>query len=165
MQAGIFGVGNELREDDGIGLVIVEKLKSLFTSDSVDLLVIGDRLFEIPALIINYSKVAIIDALPPDSDPGKIMVFRYDSNNFLIPGTYSLHDLDLLWQLQYAFRSGFKGEILLVGIEVESLAYKEGLSLKLCHSLPSITLIVAKAIKEFLGLTKRVTHPNNLLSI
>ena len=52
-------------------------------------------------------------------------------------------------------------EILLVGIEVESLAYKEGLSLKLCHSLPSITLIVAKAIKGFFGLTKRVIHPYN----
>jgi hydrogenase maturation protease len=113
MQAGIFGVGNELREDDGIGLIIVEKLKAIFTIDSVDLLAIGERLFEIPALIINYSKIAIIDALPPDSDPGKIMVFRYDSNNFLIPRTYSLHDLDLLWQLQYAFWSGFKGEILI----------------------------------------------------
>lgn len=158
MKDGIFGVGNELREDDGVGLVIVAKLKALFTGDNIDFLVVGERLFEIPALMMNYARVVIIDALPPDSEPGKVTVVRYGGDNFSLSKSYSLHDLDLLCQLQYAFGSGFRGEILLVGIETESLEYKEGLSLELSCYLPSITLKVAEVIEGFLGLIKQVSR-------
>lgn len=153
MGAGIFGVGNELREDDGIGIVIVEKLRELFTGDSVDLLVVGERLLEIPLLMPDYSKIAIIDALPPATEPGKITTVHYGGNHFAFPNGYSLHDLDLLWQLQSGFCIGYQGEILLIGVEAGALAYKEGLSSKLYRSLPAITLTVSKVIIEFLGLT------------
>jgi len=151
MKAGIFGAGNELREDDGVGLVIVAKLKALFSNDNIDFLVIGERLFEIPALMMNYEKIVIIDALPPDLEPGKITVVRYGGDNFSLSKSYSLHDLDLICQLKYAFWSGFRGEILLVGIEAESLDYKKGLSLGLSCYLPNISLKVAEVIEGFLG--------------
>ncbi len=159
MKSGIFGIGNELREDDGIGLAIVAKLKAIFFNDNVDLITVAGRLFEIPVLMRSYSRIVIIDALPPDLEPGKVTVSRYENNNFLFPQRYSLHDLDLLWQLQDAFRSGFKGEILLIGIEAGSLSYKEGLSLGLGNSLPDITLKVVNVIREFCGLIKGVAIP------
>ena len=151
MKAGIFGVGNEFREDDGVGLVIVAKLKALFTVDNIDFLDVGERLFEISALMMNYTRVVIIDALPQDSEPGKITVVCYGDDNFSLSKSYSLHDLDLLCQLQYAFWSGFRGEILLVGIEAESLDYKKGLSLGISCYLSNITLKVAEVIEGFLG--------------
>lgn len=151
MKVGIFGVGNEFREDDGVGLVIIAKLKALFTGDNIDFLVIGERLFEIPALMMNYARIVIIDALPPDSEPGKITVVRYGGDNFSLSKSYSLHDLDLLCQLQYAFWSGFRGEVLLIGIEAGSLDYKKGLSLGLSCYLPNITLKVVEVIEGFLG--------------
>lgn len=150
MKAGIFGVGNEFREDDGVGLVIVAKLKALFTVDNIDFLVVGERLFEIPTLMMGYKKVVIIDALPPDSEPGKITVVRYGGDNFSLSKSYSLHDLDLLCQLQYAFWSGFRGEVLLIGIEAGSSDYKKGLSLGLSCYLSNITLKVVEVIEGFL---------------
>lgn len=63
---------------------------------------------------------------------------------------YSLHDLDLLWQVQSAFRSGYQGELMLIGIEAGALGYGEGLSPQLAMVLPMVLLKLEQIILGFL---------------
>lgn len=145
----IIGLGNELREDDGVGLAVLRRLKKAFPGRAAVRIPVRDQLFEIPRLIMNYSKVILIDAAPPDSFPGKVSDIRYRVDRWPASDSYSLHDLDILWQLRYAYRAGFTGEILMIGIEAASLSCRKGLSPELQRSLPGAVETVKRMIARF----------------
>lgn len=148
MRVCVIGVGNELREDDGVGLVIVRELRTILNDNCIELLEIGDRLFDILEIIFNFDKVIIIDALPPGFYEKMVQTVYYNVNSQSTRTKYSLHDLDLLWQLGYAYRNGFRGEVILMGIAVYSLEYRMELSSELLKSLPEIVTKVAVIIQQ-----------------
>ena len=119
MDACIIGVGNRWREDDGVGLVIVDKLKTIIPKEVIDFFYIEEQLFEIQSCFSCYKKLVILDALSPGAEPGKMKLRRINGSSIKVDNAYSLHDLDLLWQIHYAFVNGFTGELILIGIEVE----------------------------------------------
>jgi hydrogenase maturation protease len=150
LEACIIGVGNRWREDDGVGLVIIDNLKTLVPREIADTFYLEERLFEMQSYFICYKKIVIIDALPPGLEPGKMEILRINGPNFIVPNAYSLHDLDLLWQTQYAFVNGFIGELMLIGIEVGTMGFGEGLSSQLKKALPVLISKVEQRISEFL---------------
>lgn len=158
MEACVIGAGNRWREDDGIGLVVAEKLKSLVSRENADIFCIEERLFELPSYFESYQKIVLMDALPPETEPGKIKTWRINGSDIslrrrLLPSihnTFSLHDLDLLWQVQSAFRTGYRGEVMLIGIEAGKTGYHEGLSPQLSMVLPIVLLKLKQSILKFL---------------
>jgi hydrogenase maturation protease len=150
LEACIIGAGNRWREDDGVGLVIIDKLKTLIHREMFDILWIEERLFELQSCFAVYSKLIIVDALPPGSEPGKMKIRRVERSNLKIGNAYSLHDLDLLWQIQYAFISGYTGELMLIGIEAGTMGYGEGLSPELKAVLPGLIPKAQQRVYEFL---------------
>jgi hydrogenase maturation protease len=150
MRVCVMGIGNELREDDGVGLVVLRELKRVLPNQSIVWREIGDRLFDIPEIMKNFDTVLIIDAVPPGSGSGPIETFYYDGNYQPVRENYSLHDLDVFWQLAYARSKGFYGEVILIGITIYCLGYRMGLSAELVQSLPEIILIIAGIIEQIL---------------
>jgi hydrogenase maturation protease len=147
MRRCVIGIGNELREDDGVGLVIVRKLRTMFNDNHVELLEIGNGLFDIPEIIMSYDSVVILDALPPGPVAETIQTVYCTANSQPLPTNYSLHDLDLFWQLGYAYRNGFHGEVIFIGITAYSFEYRTELSPELLKALPEIVLKVAGIIQ------------------
>ncbi len=158
MESCVIGAGNRWREDDGIGLVVAEKLKSLVSSENTEIFCIEERLFELPSYFESYQKIVLMDALPPETEPGKIKTRRINGSDISLKrrlpqgiyNTFSLHDLDLLWQVQAAFRSGYRGEVMLIGIEAGKIGYHEGLSPQLNMVLPIVLLKLKQNISKFL---------------
>jgi hydrogenase maturation protease len=158
LEACVIGAGNRWRKDDGIGLVVAGKLKILVSRENADVFYIEERLFELQSYFNRYKKVVLIDALPPKTEPGKIKIRRMNGSDISLRSrlpqrthnAYSLHDLDLLWQIQSAFRNGYQGELMLIGIEAGTLGYGEGLSLQLAMVLPIVLLKLEQSILEFL---------------
>ncbi|GFN23886.1 hydrogenase maturation protease [Thermanaeromonas sp. C210] len=150
MEVCVIGLGNELRRDDGVGVKVVDRLRSCYgTIKECDFFILANDLFSLPVLLEPYKKAVIVDAFPPGPHPGKLVISRF------VPGivergptaVYSLHDLDLYWHLQYALHRGYKGDIFLVGIETASLEPGIGLSPALKEKLPALT----KQIRGFLA--------------
>lgn len=158
MEACVIGVGNRWREDDGIGLMVAEKLKILVSRENTDILCIEERVFELQSYFDRYKKIVFIDALPPETEPGKIKIRRVKGSDISlrrrlpqrIHNALSLHDLDLLWQVQSAFRNGYQGDVMLIGIEAGKIGYSEGLSPQLNRVLPIVLFKLEQSILEFL---------------
>lgn len=163
MEACLIGAGNRWREDDAIGLVVAEKLTALVSRENAALFWIGERIFELQLYFERYQKIALIDALPPETEPGKIKIRQFNGSDTGLgrrlpqktQDAYSLHDLDLLWQVQSAFRNGYQGEVMLIGIEAGALGYGEGLSPQLTMVLP---MVLFKLEQRILGFLKDRIH-------
>lgn len=158
MAACVIGAGNRWREDDGIGLVVAGKLKLLVSRENADVFCIEEQIFELQSYFDRYQKIVLIDALPPEMEPGKIKIRRINGSNISLRrrlpqrthNAYSLHDLDLLWQIQSAFRNGYQWELMLIGIEAGTLGYGEGLSPQLAMVLPIVLIKLEQSILKFL---------------
>jgi hydrogenase maturation protease len=146
----IIGVGNELRQDDAIGLEIVKmlrqeaSLRGRFDDDGFFL--VGSDLFAVPDLINNHENAVIIDALQPNGNPGQITVCRSVKSKNGLKDSYSLHELDLFWQLDYLFKKGYTGSIMLIGIEAACVELGYGLT----ECLKKMAQDLVKEIKEII---------------
>lgn len=150
MRVCVIGIGNELRGDDGVGLVTLRELKAIFRDSPIELLEAGDHLFDIPEIIMGFDIIVIIDALPPGLGSEMIRTVDFDPDSLPVRETFSLHDMDLLWQLGYACRNGFQGKVILVGIMTFSLEYRREFSPELIKFLPEISLKIAGIIQQIL---------------
>ncbi|MGE5551305.1 MAG: hydrogenase maturation protease [Bacteroidota bacterium] len=147
MRTLVLGVGNALRGDDAIGPRIVAELRSR-SINQADLWSVDGDLFEIEALLNGYGRLVIIDALPPGESPGRLDVTIVGPKSLPCRSAYSLHDMDLVWQLRLIAGS-FKGEIMLIGIEAHSVDYSAALSPELARKLPLLAEEAAQAIESF----------------
>ena len=151
----IIGLRNKIGADDGVGLTVARRLRRTLPDGPGVILLRGERLVELPQLIKDCRQVVIIDALPPDGAPGRIVAIRYQTEHRPARPAYSLHDLDLFWQLAAARRNGFRGEVLLLGIAAESFECRIGLSPTLRQALPALVAEVTRVMQRFWGGTSR----------
>lgn len=106
----ILGMGNPILSDDGVGLLVAEKLRSASLPADVEVRqseVAGLRLLE---LVRGFTRVIIIDALksPADSPrvPGEIV--RYEAKDFKGGQRYgSAHSIGLGTVLELGARLGY----------------------------------------------------------
>lgn len=134
MEACIIGIGNELRGDDAIGLEIVRHLRC--QSMGMTMIEFTESFFDLSVMLSQYDPVFIIDALSPAGQPGRTEIRRYFSYVEMKRNDYSLHDLELFWSIQYAYRRGFMGKVNLIGVESYDLSLGIGLSLTLGNQIP-----------------------------
>ncbi|TCL61906.1 hydrogenase maturation protease [Hydrogenispora ethanolica] len=144
----IIGIGNEIRGDDGVGPAVVRELQKGALSQQADFFDLGGKLFEIPDLARSYPSAFIVDALPPAGDPGTITFIPWHKRWKEPVARYSLHDLDLIWQMQMAGDDAEK--IWLVGVEIASLEWGVCLSPELNRKLPDIIRTITRQIHSLL---------------
>jgi hydrogenase maturation protease len=149
METVVVGVGNEIREDDGIGLVVVAELSKDGLNQKVDLLVLGEQLFGLAEVAARYRRMVIVDALPPAGNPGRVTVIPWEKRGYIAGERFSLHDLDVVWQIQAA-QAKHACEIWVIGIEAGALGWRLGLSGILRERLTEIVAAVKKQIGDLL---------------
>ncbi len=71
MKTLVFGIGNLLRSDDGVGLHIIEHLRKENLGDAADLKE-GSTGLDILDAIKGYDRIILIDAIKSAGEPGKI---------------------------------------------------------------------------------------------
>jgi hydrogenase maturation protease len=106
----VLGMGNPILSDDGVGLLVAERLRGAPLPDDVEVLlseVGGLRLLE---LVRGFTRVIIIDALKSPADagrePGEIV--RYEAKDFRGGHRYgSAHSIGLDTALELGHKLGY----------------------------------------------------------
>lgn len=124
MKTAVYGIGNILMGDDGIGPAVVRHLasKHLLPSDVV-LEDLGTPSLDLPAYLLGFDRVIFIDAVALDAPPGTIRVFSRDEITSVPTGIrVSPHEPsinDALIVLDFAGTA--PREVVLVGVVPETL--------------------------------------------
>ena len=158
MDIAIIGVGNELREDDGIGPVVVRALEKGVLHVKADFYNLNLDYFELSGLIPKYRFVFIIDALPTGPEPGRVRIFRWSNRLVKRKNLFSLHDLDLLCDLEMVFGhiQGCDSNLWLIGIRAASVGWNANLSPEISAKLPLIIEEISSKIKVILNLQTKI---------
>jgi len=119
MRTAIYGIGNILMGDDGIGPAVIAYLKEHYTfPDNVTVEDLGTPSLDLPTYLHGYDLVLFIDAVTLDAPPGTIRVFSREEILAVQPGIrISPHEpsiTDALRVLEFA--GGGPGEVVLVGV-------------------------------------------------
>ena len=139
----IAGLGNCLLRDDGIGVHAVKALQRT-PPPGVVVAEVGTAVLDALHLLGWAEKILAIDAMQAGGNPGTLYVFGVDA----VAGQgmqVSLHELNLLAALDFLPRQ-IKPEILIVGIEPETIDYGLDLSPSMAAALPKITREVRKIV-------------------
>jgi hydrogenase maturation protease len=139
----IAGLGNCLLRDDGIGVHAVKALQRT-PPPGVVVAEVGTAVLDALHLLGWAEKILAIDAMQAGGNPGTLYVFGVDA----VAGQgmqVSLHELNLLAVLDFLPRQ-IKPEILIVGVEPETIDYGLDLSPSMAAALPKLTREVRKIV-------------------
>lgn len=124
MKTAIYGIGNILLGDDGVGPAVIRHLEANYAfGPDVTLEDLGTPSLDLPAYLIGYDTVIFIDAVALDAPPGTIRVFTREEITSVPTGIrVSPHEPsinDALIVLDFAGTA--PREVVLVGIVPETL--------------------------------------------
>jgi len=147
----VVGVGNILMGDDGIGIVVVERLRAeAALPQGTELYDAGTALLDVLPLAARKSRMILVDSCRAGGTPGT--VYRsvlYPDDLQTAPPRHSLHDLDAVHALRLHRLSGGRlGEVVLIGVEPAEIVQREGLSPVLQKRLPDIVRAVRNELLE-----------------
>ncbi|MBI5055834.1 MAG: HyaD/HybD family hydrogenase maturation endopeptidase [Nitrospirae bacterium] len=152
MNIAIFGIGNILLSDDGVGVHAVNKLKNDYVfPESVELIDGGTKGLDLLPLFEGRDKVLIIDAANFKKEPGTIDTVEGDKiPAFLISNKLSVHQIGLPDTLFAARLMGITPpEMCLIGIQPKSMETSVELSDDIQQQLGALVNKVVLKLKEW----------------
>lgn len=150
---GVFGIGNVLVGDDGIGPAVVSALEREYDlPETVIAEDLGTPSLDLAARLTEFETVIFIDAVSAKAEPGTIRVYTLEEILEHPPGLrMSPHDPSLKETLLTSrFASGNPAYVRMVGIVPESTE-EFGLSATVRAAIPSAIAAVLREL-EFLGI-------------
>ena len=147
MKTAIYGIGNTLMGDDGIGPAVAHYLESNFKLDpDVTLEDLGTPSLDLPNYLVGYDRVIFIDAVAANAPPGTIRLYSREEIVAAPPGIrISPHEPtinDALIVLDFA--GGAPKDVILVGVVPQTL--DGGMTLS-----PAVAGAVPRAAEAVLG--------------
>ncbi|HXH90745.1 MAG TPA: hydrogenase maturation protease [Thermoanaerobaculia bacterium] len=144
MKTAIYGIGNILLGDDGIGPAVVNYLFANKTlGDDVTLEDLGTPSLDLPNYLTGFDRVVFIDAVAVDAPPGTIRLFSRDEIIAAAPGIrISPHEPsinDALIVLDFA--GGAPREVVLIGIVPHTLENGMTLSPAVGKAIPRAAML------------------------
>jgi len=120
----IFGIGNVLLGDDGVGPAVARFLEEHVSfPDNVSVEDLGTPSLDLPSYLTDYDLVIFVDAVAADAPAGSIRTFSRDEITAVSPGIrISPHEPsinDALIVLDFA--GGAPRDVLLVGVVPQTL--------------------------------------------
>lgn len=139
-------MGNPIRHDDGVGVLIVEQLAKKFASSSLNNITIHPPTstpeLALSRLKLEGSEVLIFDSLEHKAEPGSIAFKKLGSSRF---GYFATHNVPL--KVYTRLSETMKG-VFVLGVEPQSLEIGEGLSEPVQRSAAEITKLVSYFIEK-----------------
>lgn len=149
----VLGVGNFLCGDDGIGPILAERMIPLFEDDpDLELLNGGAIGLGLIYLFETYTNIIFIDAVDLKARPGTVFKFTLDDlGKALDEDKLSSHQSDPYELMLYAKTIGYSPEnVVILGIQIDQLEPKIGLSEALLSQLDKIEELICAEIRGFL---------------
>jgi hydrogenase maturation protease len=127
MKLGIIGLGNPLRGDDAIGIIILDELKKLNINKNIEMIDGGEGGFNIFHYLQGFKRVLIIDAVDFGGNVGETKLFNIN-DTFFENLQLSTHDINICKIADILRILGKVPEIFIFGIQPKNMNYAEGLS-------------------------------------
>jgi len=135
---GVLGVGNTLKGDDGIGVVLLNRLKESELPGEVEFYEVGTSGMNILHHLKNLDTAVIIDAVRSKGEPGDSVFFSPDDvdNDLEVRST---HDANLLEAIELSETMGERPDrVVIMGIIPKNMEINEDLSSPLRDRLPEL---------------------------
>ena len=125
----VIGIGNTLRRDDGIGIIILKSLLKFYKRKDIDYFDFGGTSFDLLHRIEAYDKVLLIDGISANLSVGQLLIrelkdIEYKLNNSVT----STHEFNLKSMFELSKKLGIKTKIYLAGIQVRDTSFGQGIS-------------------------------------
>lgn len=98
----VFGLGNALHGDDGVGLRVAEALRQCPLSEDVEVIALGARVLELPGLLAGCTAAVLVDAARGVAPAGRVAVQRAEELLQTGISATSSHAADLRFALRAA---------------------------------------------------------------
>jgi hydrogenase maturation protease len=147
----VLGFGNPLMADEGIGVEVVSLLSRRADEfPSVEFIDAGTAGFSLLHKLSGRRKAIIIDCCVMGAEPGAIRMFTPgDVKSVKQLSHFSLHEADILQVIDLACRLGeCPGEILIFGIEPETIKMQKSLSPVLAERLGNYVEMVEAQLRQ-----------------
>jgi hydrogenase maturation protease len=152
---GIIGLGNPLRADDGIGLLLLQYLQEhkKKLSKNIEFVDGGTSGMSLLHLLEQYNSVFLLDAVDFKGTPGEIKKFTIEEiknqkNEFFL----STHEPDILTVFSLLKElDKAPTHLLIFGVQPKDISYRIGLSKELHQVLP---ILQKKILKEIQSITE-----------
>ncbi len=149
----IIGAGNVLMKDEGIGVRIVEDLKSRGLPEGIDVFDAGTSLMELMPYFQSYRRLILVDAVRGGNRPGTVYRFQPEDVKE-IAGPFGqalgLHQISLLESLAMnSLVTGKQHDVTIIGIEPKEIDLGLELSSELGEKVSDIAdLVLEEALKN-----------------
>ena len=145
----VIGLGNTLRRDDGIGIIILDSLLNFYKRQDLDYLNFGSASFDLLHRLKAYDKALLIDGVDAGLGAGELLIselkdIEYKLDNFV----NSTHELNLKSIFELSKNLSIKTKIYIAGIQVGDTSFGEGLSIALKSKLEDIIKEIAAFVDE-----------------
>ncbi len=121
----VFGIGNRLMMDDGIGVLVVEALRDRNKNSFIQYIVGETDINYCIGKLENKSNIVIIDAAKLDKKPGVVTVIPLEKLSVINGISLSIHEAHLLTEITL-LNKNIQGS--LIAIEPFEINYGIGLS-------------------------------------
>jgi len=147
----VFGIGNILLSDDGVGVHAVNRLASEYDlPEGVEIIDGGTKGLDLLPLFENRDKVLIVDAANFKKEPGTIDTVVGDKIPAFLSSKLSVHQIgvpDMLFAAK--LMDIMPAEICLVGIQPESMETTTEMSETVNRKMPEFMDAIIGKLKEW----------------
>lgn len=145
----VIGLGNTLRRDDGIGVIILESLLNHYKRADINYLNFGSASFDLIHRLQDYDRALLIDGISAGLAAGQLKIFTPDEVSHAADGgVVSSHELSLKHIFKLTQKLKLKTKIYIAGIQVEDVGFGQSLSSTLDERLEDLTKQIDRFIQE-----------------
>jgi hydrogenase maturation protease len=142
----VIGLGNPILTDDGVGVLVAEKVRAKLPEDTqVDITEVSVGGLTLMEKMIDYDRVILVDSfLRLEGCPGKIHKMTLNDLKSISPTQHSAspHDANLITALETGRKMGLSlpDEITIYAIEVENvMEFGDQPTPAVAEAIPSVT--------------------------
>lgn len=148
MSTVVIALGNPLRGDDGIGNVLLNRLRERGLPADVELRDLGDGGFDVLHALADADRAVIVDAVRFGGEPGECVVFEPGEVAAIVESRGS-HDSDLFELLELAAaREEAPERVVIFGVQPGDVREGEQLSDPLRAALPDLTDALVETVDD-----------------
>ena len=148
-RSAVIGIGNTLRRDDGIGIVVLESLLKFYQKKDIDYFNFSNASFDLLHRIKNYHSVLLIDGINAGFGVGGLKINELKDIEYKLDSSFvSTHEFNLKSIFEFSKKLHIKTKIYLAGIQVADTSFGEGLSEVLEQKKEEITKGIATFINK-----------------
>lgn len=145
----ILGIGNLVRQDEGVGIHLLQALAGKLPAE-IELLDGGTGGLMLLEFVESAGKLLILDALDAGKEPGEVVVWRQEEVPNFLASKLSAHQVSFAEVLNLAkFRENYPAEIAVIGIQPHCLDWGTELSAPVRKSLPDALRKVFALLAEW----------------